>query len=53
MISWLVAGIYFEQTHLGLTSLVVMSINLSCTHAKRVSGMTTKAEAQDAAMLHG
>ena len=36
MISLLVAAIYFEQPHLGLTSLVVMSINLSCKHAKRV-----------------
>jgi len=51
MISWLVAEIYFEQPHLGLTSLVVMSINLSCKHAKRVSGLSTLADALDAAML--
>ena len=51
MVSWLVAEIYLEQPHLGLTSLVVMSINLSCKHAKRVSGLSTLADALDAAML--
>ena len=51
MVSWLVAEIYFEQPHLGLTSLAVMSINLSCKHAKRVSGLSTLADALGAAML--
>ena len=51
MISWLVAEIYFEQPHLGLTSLVVMSINLSCKHAKRASRLSTLADALDVAML--
>ena len=37
---------------MGLTSLVVMSIHLSCKYAKRVvSGPSTLADALDAAML--
>ena len=51
MISWLVAEIYFEQPHLGFTSLVVLSTNLSCKHAKRVSGLSTLADALDAATM--
>ena len=51
MISWLVAEIYFEQPHLGLTSFVAMSINLSCKHAKRASGLSTLADALDVATL--
>ena len=51
MISWLVAEIYLEHPHLGLTSLVVMSNHLICKYAKRVSGLSTLADALDAATL--
>ena len=51
-ISWLVAEISFLQPRLGLRSLVVMSIHLSCKYAKRaVAGPEALGEALDATML--
>ena len=37
-ISWLVAEISFQQPRLGLRSLVLLSIHLSCKYAKRFTG---------------
>ena len=52
-ISWLVAEISFQQPRLGLRSLVLLSIHLSCKYAKRFTGAIVGKSLEDRGRIVG